>query len=322
MRHGETTAKNPATLASADGHHPVPTERLLGAVDGLERQSVLDAAVEPLQRLVRALPLGRGRDLLRGLWLGHPLHPALVQLPIGAWTSAAVLDLMPGESRAARRLVALGLAGALPAAAAGWVDWAEQHRQQQRVGLVHAAANAAAVALYTGSLTARRRGRGLTGRALGFAGLAMATGGGILGGHLAYRQAVGANHAEDVAHLVEPGWHVLGRLGEFPEGRAVRRVVDEIPVLVVRDGGTAHVLADRCSHLSGPLSEGRIADGCVECPWHGSVFRLSDGANVRGPATARQPAFETRVTMDRLEIRLPDATHHLRPSPMTAGAGG
>lgn len=69
-----------------------------------------------------------------------------------------------------------------------------------------------------------------------------------------------------------------------------------------------HVLADRCSHASGPLSEGDVVDGCVTCPWHGSVFRLADGWNVGGQATAPQPCFVTRTDGDgNLQACLPDA---------------
>jgi uncharacterized membrane protein len=164
----------------------VPTA--LGALEG---QEWLDCLANPMRRVVRALPLGSGRDILRGQWLGHPLHPALVQLPIGAWTSAAILDLLPGEGRAARRLVAVGLAGAGPAVLAGWLDWAEQPPRQARVGLVHVASNLTAVAAYAASLAARRDGRPVLGRLLGFAGLTAATAGGVLGGHIAYRQPAG-----------------------------------------------------------------------------------------------------------------------------------
>jgi nitrite reductase/ring-hydroxylating ferredoxin subunit len=92
---------------------------------------------------------------------------------------------------------------------------------------------------------------------------------------------------------------------EFPPGRPVRRRVDDVPVVVVREtDGSIHALADRCSHLAGPLSAGTVSDGCVRCPWHGSVFRLSDGLNVRGPAVAPQPAFDARVTDGQVELRL------------------
>lgn len=279
--------------------------RLLWLLDRLEREPRADALIGTLRDGVRALPLGPGRDLLHGRWLGHPVHPLMVQVPIGSWLSAAVLDLRPGRSRASRLLVGVGLAAAAPAALAGAVDWAELHRQQQRVGLVHALSNAAAVGLYAVSLAHRVKGRGAAGRAYGFAGLTAVGLGGMLGGHLAYRQASGANHAEDVPHVVSEGWHRIGTVDEFPAGRPVRRSVDDVPVLVVREtGGTVHALAERCSHLAGPLSEGTVADGCVQCPWHGSVFRLSDGWNVRGPATSPQPAFETRITDGHVEVRL------------------
>jgi nitrite reductase/ring-hydroxylating ferredoxin subunit len=60
------------------------------------------------------------------------------------------------------------------------------------------------------------------------------------------------------------------------------------------------VLADRCAHLGGPLHQGRLViendETCVICPWHSSTFRVSDGSVVHGPATARQPSFEARVS--------------------------
>ena len=277
----------------------------LRLLDRLEREPRADTLIDLLGKGVRALPLGRGRDALHGTWLGHPLHPPMVQLPIGSWLSAAILDLRPGRSREAGLLVGVGLAAAAPAALAGAVDWAELHRQQQRVGLVHATANITAVGLYTASLVQRVRGRPGRGRTYGYLGLAAVGVGGVLGGHLAYRQASGANHAEEVPHVVTQGWHRIGSLDGFPAGELVRRSVDDVPLVVVREAdGTIHALAERCSHLAGPLAEGTLADGCVRCPWHGSVFRLSDGWNVHGPATAPQPVFDTRIADGQVEVRL------------------
>ena len=107
----------------------------------LEHAEALDRVAQPLTRAaLRALvPAGARADALHGVWLGQPVHPALVTLPLGCWTSAAVLDFVPGTERASRVLLALGLAGALPAAAAGLADWSSLHREQQRVGLAHAA---------------------------------------------------------------------------------------------------------------------------------------------------------------------------------------
>lgn len=273
----------------------------------LEKAEVLDRVVAPLRSAVHALPLGPARDVLHGRVQGHALHPSLVHLPLGSWLGASLLDLTGKHPDAARALIAVGLAGAVPTALSGAVDFADQFPEQQRVGVVHWAANATGVVLYASSLVARRRG--CDGRLLGFAGLAAVAFGGLLGGHMAYRQGAGVNHASGVAHLVAPGWHTVGVPDDFPPGRPVRKLIGDVAVLLVRDGegaGGIRALADRCSHLQGPLSEGEVVDGCVICPWHGSTFRLADGGNVTGPATASQPVFEVRVEDGAVQVRWPE----------------
>ncbi|MBY8882298.1 Rieske 2Fe-2S domain-containing protein [Actinacidiphila acidipaludis] len=286
---------------------------VLALMGRLEQAESLDGLVEIVRRAVRSVPLGKGRDALHGRWLGHPVHPVLVQVPMGAWLSSAVLDWVPGSRHASTLLIAVGLAGAGPAVLAGLVDWAELEREQTRVGLLHAALNATAVGCYAYSLVARLTGHHLRGRALALAGLCAVGAGGAVGGHLAYRQASGANHAEMVPHIVPPGWHPVGPAEEVPHDRAVRRMVGDVALAVFRDGdGSFQALADHCSHLGGPLSQGRVEDGCLVCPWHGSTFRLDDGWNTAGPATAPQPVFDTRVDDGELQVRLrtpPPAPH-------------
>ena len=162
---------------------------LTALVGRLERETRLDAPAEALQGLThRAIPAGTLKDLLQGTkWLGHSLHPMLTDLPIGFWTSAWVLDIIgPRRYRdAARVMVGLGVLSAIPAAASGAADWSETDGGTRRVGLVHAAANGSAVALYLGSWLARRRGHNARGIALGWAGATAATVAGYLGGHLA-----------------------------------------------------------------------------------------------------------------------------------------
>ena len=269
----------------------------------LERDSRLDKAVAAGQRAARLIRPGQVRDGLHGVWLGHPLHPVLVQVPVGAWLSASIVDLL-GDDRSARRLTAAGLAAAVPAAVAGAADWSEQHEQQMRVGVVHATGNLAAMALYGASLLARRP---RLGRALRLAGLAVVSVSGLAGGHISFRLAGGANHAEAVPHLIEPGWHHLSAAADLAERTPVRELLGEVPVVAVRVDGAVYVLADRCSHMSGPLSGGELADGCLTCPWHGSVFRLADGSVARGPATAPQPAFLTRELGGAIQVCLPGA---------------
>jgi nitrite reductase/ring-hydroxylating ferredoxin subunit/uncharacterized membrane protein len=287
-------------FARRDGSASSPPGRLRAA-ERLEHAHRLDGAAAVLAGAVRrAVPAGPRADILHGVPIGQPAHPALVGLPLGFWASAAVLDFVPGSGRATRALIALGLASAIPAAATGWADWADLHREQQRVGLVHAASGACAGMLFAASLLARSTGRAGSGRALSLAGLAAGTAGGFLGRHLAFPMGAGASHAEPVIHLAPLGWHDLCPLSELPDGRVTRRSLGYLSLVVLRDGAAISVLDDQCAHLGGPLHQGELTEvngrPCIVCPWHGSTFRLADGSVARGPATARQPAFEVRVT--------------------------
>ena len=280
----------------------------------LESASILDKPAETVEGIVRAVLAPQVvRDALHGVWLGHPVHPTAVQVSLGAFLSASVLDAVPGNDDAARVLVTVGLASVAPSVVTGWSDWAELHEQQKRVGLVHAAANVTGVALYAASLASRLAGRPAAGRALGWLGLGALGVGGFVGGHLSFRQASGANHAEQVPHLVAPGWQDLCTLDELSDGTPERRVLggdnDDVPVMVLRRGSQVTVLSGRCSHLSGPLHEGGLSeDGtCVVCPWHGSEFRLADGSVRHGPATAPVAAFEVQVADGRVRVLLPGA---------------
>ncbi len=267
----------------------------------IERAPVLDRPVRALSgTVVRALPPGPRTDVLHGVPFGQPAHPALVRMPLGCWTSAVLLDLFRGTERASGTLVAVGLAAAMPSAATGLADWSALHRHQQRVGLVHAVSQAGAATLFGVSLLARLTGRPGNGKILSAGGLAVATVGAYLGGHLALRLGAGASHAEPIGHLAALGWHDLCPLDDLPDGQLARRQLGYLSLLALRQGQAVHVLSDHCAHLGGPLHQGRVitvreAD-CVTCPWHGSTFRLSDGAVMHGPATARQPAFESRIS--------------------------
>ena len=267
----------------------------------IERAPALDRPVRVLsETVVRALPPGTRTDALHGVPFGQPAHPALVRMPLGCWTSAVLLDLFRGSERASGTLVAAGLLTALPSAATGLADWSALHRHQQRVGLVHAISQAGATTLFGASLLARVAGRTGNGKVLSAGGLAFATVGAYLGGHLALRLGAGASHAIPIDHLAGLGWHDLCPLDELPDGRLARRQLGYLSLLTLRSGDVVQVLSDHCAHLGGPLHQGRVVTvrgaTCVTCPWHGSTFRVSDGTVVHGPATARQPAFESRLT--------------------------
>ncbi|MBD8728165.1 Rieske 2Fe-2S domain-containing protein [Frigoribacterium sp. CFBP 13707] len=289
--------------------------RIVKALEAVEREKRLDPLVEKVAGVVDAVLQPRAlRDLLHGVPAGHPLHPVMVLVPTGAWISAALLDLMPGQERPARTLVGAGVLAVAPSALAGFADWSATHEQQKRTGLVHSAANLVGTALYGASYLQRLRGRQTSAKVLSFAGLGAVGIGGFIGGHLAYRQAVGANHAEDVPHLVSPGWHEVTRLDALPEGELTGLDLDGQPLVALRRGDEVEVLSSVCSHLSGPLSEGELVtdagkpgEACVSCPWHDSVFSMRTGEVVHGPATSPQPRFDTRVVDGTVEVRLPDA---------------
>ncbi|TDD72086.1 DUF2231 domain-containing protein [Jiangella aurantiaca] len=136
------------------------------------------------------------RRLLHGHWLGHAVHPLLTDVPVGAWTSAALLDLSGRRELrpAARFLVGAGLVAAVPTAVTGLAEWGRTEGAARRVGVLHAASNTAALALYSSSFAARRAGRHRLGVLLGLGGAAAAGAGGFLGGHLVIARKVGSRH--------------------------------------------------------------------------------------------------------------------------------
>lgn len=174
-----------------------PPSKLVDWTLRLENATVLDKPVSLIEPEIRAL-FGSGTrgSLLRGDWLGHAVHPVLTDLVLGTWTSASVLDVFGGRESAssARKLVGAGLLIVGPTAWTGWAQWSESELRDKRVGLVHAATNGVAAAMYAGSWLARRRGRNDSGVALALAGAAVSGVGGYLGGHLAAARDVSTRH--------------------------------------------------------------------------------------------------------------------------------
>lgn len=287
----------------------------------IERLAALDRVSATISSKLQAvLPAGPVKDALSGTWLGHPLHPLLVTVPIGSLTAATVLDLVGGRRGrdAARTLVGFGTLSMVPTAAAGLSDWSDTLGAEQRVGLVHAATNDVALALYAASWLARRRGSHGRGVALALVGSVVLSAGGYLGGHLSYALGVGVDTT--AFQGMPEDWTPVDGAIEVAEGALVGGTAAGVPVLLTRlpaaQGGRLVAIADRCTHRGGPLHEGSVVDGCVECPWHGSRFALTGagggtgvglpaepGGVVRGPATRPQPAYDVREVDGRVEVR-------------------
>lgn len=293
-------------MAVPDSSHRqlTPLEPLVRALESAE---VLDPVAQKAGKTVRGV-LGDGpvKDALSGTWLGHALHPMLTDVVIGSFTAASVLDLLaPGDDgRASERLIVLGLAAYLPTALAGASDWADSESADdaiRRVGIVHSASNAIGASLYAASLRARRRGARGRGAALGFAGMAVMAAGGYLGGHLSFTKGVGP--AQTVFDPGPTDWTPAADASVLPDGTPVRVVVDDTPVLLLRDGELIFAIHDRCSHRGCSLSEGSVEGQEIVCGCHGSRFDLRNGAVRGGPATSPQPSFQVRVQDGLVQVR-------------------
>ncbi|WP_030276495.1 Rieske 2Fe-2S domain-containing protein [Streptomyces sp. NRRL B-24484] len=277
-------------------------QQLVRRIEGLHQ---LDGACHATAAWVARATRPRAvKNALSGNWLGHPLHPVLTDLPIGAWTMATLVDVTCGPvgATAARRLVGAGLIAALPTAAAGASDWSDSYGPEQRAGFVHAVCNATATVLQACSWATRRRGRHATGMALSGAGLGLTLAAAYLGGHLSFVRGVGVNHAAFQESVGD--WTDVAAVTDLGDGRPLRVTAGGVPVVIVRDNDSLSALSATCTHAGGPLDEGTLdGEGCLRCPWHGSVFRLADGSVVRGPASVAAPRWEVRADDGRLFVR-------------------
>lgn len=175
-------------------------------VESIERQHWLAPYEESLQRAVTRTLSAAGRtvrNLLRGTWLGHPLHPVLTDVTIAGYTAAVYLDALDGGgrryARAADASLALGIGSALATAATGLADWEQTRGGSRRTGLVHAALNTTALGFFIASFVSRQRGERDGGRALAATGFLIAMGAAYLGGTLTYRYGVRVERRESVA---------------------------------------------------------------------------------------------------------------------------
>jgi nitrite reductase/ring-hydroxylating ferredoxin subunit len=272
-------------------------------------QEWLDTVADGLQPAVQGI-LSRSpalRDLLDGRWLGAPLHPALTDVPLGAWTAAALLDLRDSEDGggAADGALAVGVLAALPTALTGLSDWSTLRGEQRRIGSLHAVLNSVGLSLAVASLACRAANRRGVGRSLSLAGLLATLTAAHLGGQLSFGLGVRVNRTawesggeEFVSVLMESAL----------AADELRRVeVEGVPVVLARSqAGDICAIAATCTHLGGPLDEGKREGDTVTCPWHGSRFDLCSGEVLASPAVFPQPRYEARVRAGSIELRRTD----------------
>jgi nitrite reductase/ring-hydroxylating ferredoxin subunit/uncharacterized membrane protein len=273
----------------------------------------LDPIAETVQGWVSKLygqpgkPTYAVKDLLNGKWIGHALHPALVALPIGSWTATLVLDLAwltdenEGMARASDITMWVGIASALGAAATGVTSWVDTDGPERRTGIWHGLLNSGVTLLNIGSAILRLTGRRRSAITLASTAYAISLYAGYLGGELGYSFGIGVNHVaweggsdDFVAVLDEEN---------LEPGKLTRVDAAGIPAVLLKDGTTIYAIAATCSHLGGPLDEGKCENGIVYCPWHNSGFSMKDGSVINSPAVYAQPTFAVRTRNGKIELR-------------------
>ncbi len=289
----------------SDGAHPEKSERPDPKPIDERLQKTLDRALyaggsEPAQKV---------RNFLNGTWLGEPLHVVLTDAPIGAWTIALLFDGLEllTERRefavAADASIAIGLVGAVGAAAAGAVDWSDVDPPARRVGMIHGLVNLGATSLFAASLMLRKKKSRTAGRITAALGEVVMTIAAHLGGKMVYEYRVGVDRTDGEV-FPDQFVSVMPSSG-LEADKPTRAEHDGVPILLVRHGDRVFALAETCSHFGATLSEGNLVGESIVCPWHASRFALKDGSVINGPAVHPQPCLEARIRDGQIEVRRP-----------------
>ena len=251
----------------------------------------------------------KARNFLNGTWLGEPLHVILTDAPIGAWTMALLFDGLELITKrrefalAADTSIAMGLVGAVGAAAAGAVDWSDVDPPARRVGMIHGLLNLSATSLFAASFILRRKKSRTAGRVTAALGEVVMTIAAKLGGRMVYQYRVGVDRTNGQV-FPEQFVSVIQSSG-LEDEKPTRAEHDCVPFLLVRRGGRLFAMAETCSHFGAPLAEGKLVGESIVCPWHSSRFALKDGSVINGPAVHPQPCLEARMRNGQIEVRKP-----------------
>ena len=272
--------------------------------DGTAR--LMDAIYRRLGRPGKLL-----QDFLNGSWLGHSLHPVVVDVVVGGSTAALLLQVLSWVGVADLRVATLWvlaltwLAG-LSAIVSGLTDFKDTATGDERhvVGL-HGLINIVATAILIGAFLALLGDADAIGGWLIVVGFAVLSVGAFIGGHVVFKYGYMVNHNAFAGGKRAKEYTAILPAAELPEETPVKTMLGPTALVVVRRGDVVHALKETCSHAGGPLSQGTLVGDTIVCPWHGSAFRLSDGAVRHGPATTRQVSYRARINADQVEVQGP-----------------
>jgi nitrite reductase/ring-hydroxylating ferredoxin subunit/uncharacterized membrane protein len=245
-------------------------------------------------------PIRPVKDFLNGTWLGHPAHPAVTDIPIGALLVVVVLDVV-GQGTAAWWALVVALIAFLGAAVTGLADYTDTDGTARTRATTHATVMVIGLVVALVSLVVRDGGAATGPLVLGtgLAAFLIVTAGAFIGGDVVF--ALGNMVSRHAFRGPGTKWIRLDTgdvtdLATLPESTPRKMKAGINDLAVVRIGESLYAVHAQCAHAGGPMAEGTItADGCLECPWHGSRFRLADGRLRRGPAVYDQPSYEIRA---------------------------
>jgi nitrite reductase/ring-hydroxylating ferredoxin subunit/uncharacterized membrane protein len=255
------------------------------------------------------------KNVMHGTVLGHPLHPAITDVPIGAWTTGVIADYVAHftsriPTEAGDIALAVGVLSGLAAGVTGYTDFHETFGQERRLALLHGLTNTVVLLLMVASLGLRWwAGAGAHPLAVGLAtaGWVGVIFGGYIGGHLVFGTATMVNRSAFLDGF--EGAATVGQSTDFPEGELRRADAGGMPVLMVRRGGRLFGISNVCSHAGGPLDEGTLDGHVVTCPWHGSRFDVRSGRVCGGPATFGMPSLRVIEVDGTVTVELANPLH-------------
>jgi len=267
--------------------------------------------------VVEAIYRGLGRpgkllqDFLNGSWLGHSLHPVVVDVVVGGATVAFMLQLLSWLGVADLRVAILWVLGltwlaGLSAIVTGLTDFKDTATGDERhmVGL-HGLINiVATVVLIVAFVALLADGDALAGWLI-VAGFGVLSVGAFIGGHVVFKYGYMVNHNAFAGGRKAKDYTALLPAADLPEATPTKAMLGATALVVVRRGDVVYALKETCSHAGGPLSQGTLVGDTIVCPWHASAFRLSDGAVRHGPAATRQVAYHARISGDQVEVQGP-----------------
>jgi nitrite reductase/ring-hydroxylating ferredoxin subunit/uncharacterized membrane protein len=240
-------------------------------------------------------PIRPVQNFLNGSWLGHPVHAVVTDVPIGAMTVSIIADVI-GQPVVADVSLLLGVLAMVASAVTGAADYTEVDGTARNRATVHSVIMVVALVLYLISLAIRSGSPAdrLAPILISLVAYLLLSLGAAIGGDLVY--LIGTHVNRHAWRGAGAKWIKLelGDLADIPEGGPTKLKAGINELAVVREGDRIVAVHAQCAHAGGPLAEGSLVGGAIECPWHGSRYRMTDGHNVRGPSMYDQPAYEVR----------------------------